>query len=100
MKLLQKEAEDFIIAGIAEGISMSGAYKEEDNYLKVRRRFYDRIGRLIPAIHFQQNDLIIVEITLEKSYSNRIENIVITDLLPAGFEIENPRTKEIPAWTG
>jgi uncharacterized protein YfaS (alpha-2-macroglobulin family) len=25
-----------------------------------------------------------------------VENIVITDLLPAGFEIENPRTREIP----
>ena len=28
----------------AEGISASGAYKEEDSYLKVRKRFYDRIG--------------------------------------------------------
>ena len=25
-----------------------------------------------------------------------MENVVISDLLPAGFEIENPRTKEIP----
>ena len=25
-----------------------------------------------------------------------VDNIVITDMLPAGFEIENPRTKEIP----
>ena len=29
----------------AEGISASGAYKEEDNYLKVRKRFYDRFGK-------------------------------------------------------
>ena len=40
--------------------------------------------------------MIVVGITLEKAYSNSIENVVITDLLPAGFEIENPRTKEIP----
>ena len=33
---------------------------------------------------------------MEKSFSGSVENIVITDLLPAGFEIENPRTKEIP----
>ena len=38
----------------------------------------------------------IVGITLEKVYDNVIENVVITDLLPAGFEIENPRTKEMP----
>jgi uncharacterized protein YfaS (alpha-2-macroglobulin family) len=40
--------------------------------------------------------LIIIGITLERSFNTPVENIVITDLLPAGFEIENPRTKEIP----
>lgn len=86
---------------IAEGISTSGAYKEEDNYVRVRRRFFDRNGRLLTGTTFRQNDLIVVEITLEKTYNSRIDNIVITDLLPAGFEIENPRTKEIPGmdWT-
>ena len=51
---------------------------------------------MISGNTFKQNDLIIVQITLEKSYSNDVDNIVITDMLPAGFEIENPRTKEIP----
>lgn len=80
----------------AEGISSSGAYKEEDNYLKVRKRFYDRFGNPVSGNTFRQNDLVIIGITLERSYSSTIENVVITDLLPAGFEIENPRTKEIP----
>jgi alpha-2-macroglobulin len=79
-----------------EGISASGAYTEEDNYLKVRKRFFDRFGKQINGNTFRQNDLIIVGITLEKSFSTSIENVVITDLLPAGFEIENPRTKDIP----
>lgn len=81
---------------VAEGISRSGAYKQEDNYLKVRRQFYNRNGTPVTATTFKQNELIIVGITLEKSYDNDIQNIVITDLLPAGFEIENPRTKELP----
>jgi uncharacterized protein YfaS (alpha-2-macroglobulin family) len=80
----------------SEGISVSGAYKEEDNYIKVRRQFYDRYGRMLTGNTFSQNDLVIVKITLEKSYSGSVENIVITDMIPAGFEIENPRTKEIP----
>lgn len=80
----------------AEGISASGAYKEEDSYLKVRRKFYDRFGTPITGKSFKQNDLIVIGITLEKSYSGTVENVVLTDLLPAGFEIENPRTKEIP----
>ncbi|MBL0152969.1 MAG: hypothetical protein IPP93_05600 [Chitinophagaceae bacterium] len=80
----------------SEGMSVSGAYKEEDSYLKVRRHFYDRNGKLITGNTFKQNDLIVVGISLEKTYSGSVENIVITDILPAGFEIENPRTKEIP----
>jgi alpha-2-macroglobulin len=80
----------------AEGISATGAYKEEDSYLKVRRQFYNRYGQAIAGNSFQQNDLIIVKVTLENSFSTPVENIVITDILPAGFEIENPRTKELP----
>lgn len=80
----------------AEGISADGSFKEEDSYLRVRKRFYDRYGRQINGNTFAQNDLVIVAITLENSYSRFIDNVVITDMLPAGFEIENPRTKEIP----
>jgi len=80
----------------AEGISASGAYKEEDSYLKVRKHFYDRFGKPVTGNLFRQNELIIIGISLERSFSTAIENVVLTDLLPAGFEIENPRTKDIP----
>jgi uncharacterized protein YfaS (alpha-2-macroglobulin family) len=80
----------------AEGISATGAYKEEDSYLKVRKHFFDRYGRPISGNTFKQNDLIIVQLSLDKTFSTDISNIVITDMLPAGFEIENPRTKELP----
>jgi uncharacterized protein YfaS (alpha-2-macroglobulin family) len=80
----------------ASGISSTGAYKEEDSYLRVRRQFYDRNGNAIQSNNFRQNDLVIVGITVERSFSTAVENVVLTDLLPAGFEIENPRTKEIP----
>jgi uncharacterized protein YfaS (alpha-2-macroglobulin family) len=81
---------------IAEGVSSTGSYKEEDSYLKVRRQFYSRNGQPISGNRFQQNDLVIVKITLEKTFSTPVDNVVITDIIPAGFEIENPRTKEIP----
>ena len=80
----------------SEGISASGAYREEDNYIQVRRKFFDRSGKLITGNSFRQNELVIVQLSIAKSYSEDIDNVVITDLLPAGFEIENPRTKEIP----
>lgn len=81
---------------VAEGVSATGEYKEEDSYLKVRRQFYNRYGQAITGNTFQQNDLIVVKLTLEKSFATTVENVVLTDLLPAGFEIENPRTKELP----
>jgi uncharacterized protein YfaS (alpha-2-macroglobulin family) len=80
----------------AEGISADGMVKEEDSFLKVRRKFYNRNGTPITNGLFNQNDLIIVGLTLEKSYSGTVENIVVTDMLPAGFEIENSRLKELP----
>ncbi len=79
-----------------EGISATGAVKEEDSYLKIRKRFFDRNGRPLNGNVFKQNDLIVVQLTLEKSFSTPVDNIVVTDLLPAGFEIENPRTKDVP----
>ena len=79
-----------------EGISASGIMKESDNYLRVRKRFFDRYGKPITGNVFKQNELVIVQISLEKSFSTDIQNVAITDLLPAGFEIENPRTKDIP----
>jgi alpha-2-macroglobulin len=81
---------------VAEGVSATGAYKEEDSYVKVRRQFYNRNGQLMAGNSFKQNDLIVVKVTIEKSFATSVENVVITDILPAGFEIENPRTKEIP----
>jgi uncharacterized protein YfaS (alpha-2-macroglobulin family) len=80
----------------SEGISASGDFIEEDKFLKVRKKFFDRNGKPITGRLFQQNDLVIVEIVLEKAFGGTVENIVITDMLPAGFEIENPRTREMP----
>ncbi len=75
----------------SEGLSKDGSYKEEDNYLKVRKSFFTPSGSKITNGKFKQGDLIIVEIKLQSEYEEYIENIVVTDMLPAGFEIENPR---------
>jgi alpha-2-macroglobulin len=78
------------------GISATGKYKEEDSYLKVRRGYYDRDGKLVTNNTFKQNDLIIVKLTLEAQYNGNIDNVVVTDMLPAGFEIENARLSTLP----
>ncbi len=79
-----------------EGLSSDGSFKQEDNYLKVRRAYFDRKGSLITSNNFRQNDLIVVKLTVSTTDRSTVKNVVITDLLPAGFEIENPRIGAVP----
>ena len=78
------------------GITTDGSYVQEDKYLKVRRTFLDRNGNTISSNNFHQNDLVVVRLTLEGEWESDIDNVVITDLLAAGFEIENTRLTEMP----
>ncbi|GAA4508581.1 alpha-2-macroglobulin [Hymenobacter ginsengisoli] len=83
----------------AEGISAGGRVREEDSYLKVRRQFLTRTGQPVGAATFRQNDLVVVKLTIQAADAvGEVKNVAITDLLPAGLEIENPRlgvTREI-----
>jgi uncharacterized protein YfaS (alpha-2-macroglobulin family) len=75
-----------------EGISAGGQVREEDSYLKVRRTFLTRAGQPVGTPSFSQNDLVVVKITIEAGdAAGTVKNVAITDLLPAGLEIENPR---------
>ncbi|MFH1121338.1 MAG: MG2 domain-containing protein [Bacteroidota bacterium] len=75
----------------SEGIPASGKAKEEDRVLRVRRTLLNRSGSQINAVNISQNDLIVVAITISTTDNSTVENVAITDILPAGFEIENPR---------
>ncbi len=68
-----------------------GKVREEDKSLRVRKAFYNRLGQRITDATFSQNDLIVVKISIESTNGASLENVAITDMLPAGFEIENPR---------
>lgn len=73
------------------GIPISGIVPDEDSQLQVRKKFYDRRGFETDIHHLKQNDLIIVQISIRSLGTIPIDNVAITDMLPAGFEIENPR---------
>jgi alpha-2-macroglobulin len=76
----------------SEGLSSGNNYTEEDVNLRVRKQFLNRNGQ--PISTFRQNDLVVVKITLNSTSGTLVENIVVTDLLPAAFEVENPRLTE------
>ena len=79
-----------------EGLSKDGTYKETDQNLMVRKTFLDRTGKPILGRTFNQNDLFVVKLTLQTKGVEQIENIVLTDILPGGFEIENSRISDLP----
>jgi hypothetical protein len=78
-----------------EGIPTVGTNKEEDNFLQVRRTYKDRNGKVYNNMFFQ-NDLVVIEISIRSLNGISVPNVAISDLLPAGFEIENARINEIP----
>jgi uncharacterized repeat protein (TIGR01451 family) len=69
--------------------------KEEDKFLKVRKTFFNRFGQPISVQNVKQGDLIAVRLTVENIEKSSVDNVAITDILPAGFEIENPRIGEV-----
>lgn len=81
-----------------QGLSATGEVEEKDNILKVRKQFYNQDGNLIKDKVFRQNDLVVVKVTVATTDGSSVENVALTDMLPAGFEIENPRlTSSSPA---
>lgn len=80
----------------ASGISSTGTFTAEDKFIKVRRQVFDRYGKPLSGNVYRQGDLLIVQVVLEKAFSGPLDNIAVTDLLPAGFEIENARIKDLP----
>lgn len=74
-----------------EGISASGRFTEEDNYLEARRAFFTRTGTPVTNLAFEQNNLVVVRVSIRSTLLDIVENVAITDILPACFEIENPR---------
>ncbi|MEO1449316.1 MAG: hypothetical protein AAFV07_07280, partial [Bacteroidota bacterium] len=72
----------------SEGIPANNKVEELDENLSIRRTYYTRFGN--PATEIKQGDLVVCELALTGG-DQSAENILISDLIPAGFEIDNPR---------
>jgi hypothetical protein len=68
----------------------------EDKFLKARRTYFTRTGEVIKSPVFKQNQLVVVRLTVsaQAGLMYNVDNVVLTDMLPAGLEIENPRLVE------
>ncbi|WP_461099806.1 alpha-2-macroglobulin family protein [Spirosoma luteolum] len=75
-----------------EGVPTRGSVTEADNGLRIRRTLLDRSGN--PVRELRQNDLVVVRLSVASLAGATIDNVVLTDLLPAGLEVENSRLTE------
>lgn len=75
----------------AEGIPTSPRTTTEDVVLKVRRQWLTRDGKPLTSGAVRQNDIIIVKVTVMSTDRVPVRNVVISDVLPGGCELENPR---------
>lgn len=79
-----------------EGVKAAGdaAVAEVDQNIKVRRKYRTRDGaELGPNDKVRIGDLVVCQIEVTTALRS-VENLAISDLIPAGFEIENPRLGE------
>ena len=73
----------------AFGIQRDSFIEEYERELQVRRRYFNKDGEGQSGT-FVHGDLIVAEVTV-KALTADLENVVVVDMLPTGFEIENPR---------
>ncbi len=80
----------------SEGIRKDNKFIAEDKFLKARRTYFTRTGEVIKNPVFKQNQLVVVRLTVsaQAGLVYNVDNVVLTDMLPAGLEIENPRLVE------
>ena len=74
----------------ASGVPQSGAIPEFDRGIVVRREYLEESGSQVNLSNVELGSRIIGHIFIETTEES-LNNVVIADLLPAGFEIENPR---------
>lgn len=83
---------------VSEGVPTSEKVEEKNNGILVKRNFFSRDGKALDITKIKQGDAIVVDIVFNSIAAYK--NIVVEDLLPACFEIENPRiaTSETVEW--
>lgn len=76
---------------MAEGTPLAKATKPRAAGLSVTRVYRDVQGREVNLSNVPQGELVVVSLLVTAAKEAR--NVVVVDLLPGGFEIENPRLR-------
>lgn len=92
-KGIKVKGEQMYYYQVNEGIPLTSDVTIEDKGLLARRAYFTRDGVQIKNSTVKQNQLVVVRLTVSSSADvpYRVDNVVLSDIIPAGFEIENPR---------
>ncbi len=63
----------------------------ENRFIAVSRQILDRWGAPVNQSRLRKGDLVVVQVSIVSTLNTTISNIALTELLPACFEVENPR---------
>lgn len=74
---------------MAEGTALKPETGEVSNGLTVSREYRDEEGKIVNLGSVTQGQIVVV--TLRLKAVKALDNVVLVDLLPAGFEVDNPR---------
>ncbi|MFT5496493.1 MAG: hypothetical protein ACI9TH_001891 [Kiritimatiellia bacterium] len=86
---LQNEGPGMLYYAVhSAGVPTGGDLPDEDHNVRVRRSLFTPDGFEITRNRFAQGEMILVRIEVDP-LEHAVDNLVIQDLLPAGFEIEH-----------
>ena len=74
---------------MAEGTKLESKKESVENGISITREYRDEKGNTVNLGSVSQGQLVVV--TLRLKAAKDLDNVVIVDLLPAGFEVDNPR---------
>lgn len=72
-----------------EGVPARATLHEVDQGMSIRRSFLDAKGDPMVVSNLVQGSLVVVKLELDTK-GETLDNLVVEDLLPAGWEVENP----------
>lgn len=74
------------------GVPEESSFKPSSEGLEIERSFFTRDGSKSDLANLKQGDLVVMK-TRVRSVAGPVANVVVSNLLPPGLEIENPRLK-------
>lgn len=83
----------------AAGVPSRGLPSELDRRVRIRRSVLDEYGEALPEGPVEQGQLLVVKLTLD-TMGQKMDQLVVEDLLPAGLEPENVaiKTSKLVLW--